>query len=246
MAKQTVNIGNSPNDGTGDPIRTAWDKVNDNFNELYGANLVDGGTQGELLTWDSSGLSTTVAAGTSGQILTSNGAGAEPTFQPSGSVSQLSDLSDVNTSTPTARFVLVADGVDFESRVLVEADISDLGTYAALGVANEFTRTQNFNATTLTSTANSIAWDLEQNQVVSHTATEDTTLANPTNMVDGATYIFRFIQDAGTARTLAFDTAYLWPGGSAPVVTTALGATDILTFISDGINMYGTFNLNFS
>ena len=35
------------------------------------------------------------------------------------------------TSTPTNRNVLVADGVDFESRALVEADISDLGTYLA-------------------------------------------------------------------------------------------------------------------
>jgi len=42
---------------------------------------------------------------------------------------QLSDLSDVNTSTPTNRFALIADGTDFESRALVEADISDLGTY---------------------------------------------------------------------------------------------------------------------
>lgn len=35
MAQQTVNIGNAANDGTGDPIRTAFDKVNDNFDELY-------------------------------------------------------------------------------------------------------------------------------------------------------------------------------------------------------------------
>jgi len=42
---------------------------------------------------------------------------------------ELSDLSDVNTSTPTDKFVLVADGVDFESRALVEADISDLQSY---------------------------------------------------------------------------------------------------------------------
>lgn len=46
-----------------------------------------------------------------------------------GGASQLSDLTDVNTSTPTNRNVLVADGVDWESRALVEADISDLGTY---------------------------------------------------------------------------------------------------------------------
>ena len=46
-------------------------------------------------------------------------------------VSELSDLTDVNTSTPTNRNVLVADGTDWESRALVEADISDLGSYAA-------------------------------------------------------------------------------------------------------------------
>jgi hypothetical protein len=36
MAKQTIGIGSSANDGTGDPLRTAFDKVNDNFDELYG------------------------------------------------------------------------------------------------------------------------------------------------------------------------------------------------------------------
>lgn len=35
MAKQTVNIGAAANDGTGDALRTAFDKINDNFNELY-------------------------------------------------------------------------------------------------------------------------------------------------------------------------------------------------------------------
>lgn len=47
---------------------------------------------------------------------------------PSG-VSQLTDLSDVNSSTPTNKFALLADGTDFESRALLEADISDLQSY---------------------------------------------------------------------------------------------------------------------
>tara|TARA_Y100001937_G_scaffold128401_1_gene204440 strand:- start:4535 stop:6391 length:1857 start_codon:yes stop_codon:yes gene_type:complete len=38
MAKQTINIGTAANDGTGDPLRTAFDKINDNFTELYGAD----------------------------------------------------------------------------------------------------------------------------------------------------------------------------------------------------------------
>lgn len=39
------------------------------------------GTDGELITWDSNGVATTVAVGTAGHTLTSNGAGAAPTFQ---------------------------------------------------------------------------------------------------------------------------------------------------------------------
>ena len=35
MAKQTINIGTTPGDHTGDPVRTAFDKCNDNFDELY-------------------------------------------------------------------------------------------------------------------------------------------------------------------------------------------------------------------
>jgi hypothetical protein len=38
MAQQTVNIGATGNDGTGDPLRTAFDKINDNFDELYAAS----------------------------------------------------------------------------------------------------------------------------------------------------------------------------------------------------------------
>ena len=36
MAQLTINIGTNANDGTGDPLRTAFDKINANFAELYG------------------------------------------------------------------------------------------------------------------------------------------------------------------------------------------------------------------
>jgi hypothetical protein len=35
MAKQTINIGTAPNDKTGDQLRTAFTKINDNFTEVY-------------------------------------------------------------------------------------------------------------------------------------------------------------------------------------------------------------------
>ena len=37
MAQQTINIGASPNDGTGTPLRTSFDYTNQNFTELYTA-----------------------------------------------------------------------------------------------------------------------------------------------------------------------------------------------------------------
>lgn len=37
MAQQTINIGASPNDGTGTPLRTAFQSTNSNFTELYTA-----------------------------------------------------------------------------------------------------------------------------------------------------------------------------------------------------------------
>ena len=37
MAKQDINIGTSANSKNGDPLRTAFRKVNDNFTELYAA-----------------------------------------------------------------------------------------------------------------------------------------------------------------------------------------------------------------
>ena len=42
MAKQSVGIGSAANDGTGDPLRTAFDKINDNTDELY--TLLGNGT----------------------------------------------------------------------------------------------------------------------------------------------------------------------------------------------------------
>lgn len=42
MSKQTIGLGTAPNDGTGDALRTAFDKCNDNFDELYGGTAFPG------------------------------------------------------------------------------------------------------------------------------------------------------------------------------------------------------------
>ena len=49
MAKQTVLVGTAPDDGTGDPVRSAFTKVNSNFTELYTGTDLSNVVAGDLL-----------------------------------------------------------------------------------------------------------------------------------------------------------------------------------------------------
>ena len=76
MAKQTINIGSAANDGTGDPLRTAFDKINDNFDEIYtelggidlsniamsGSTITTDAASGENLTLSADGTDVIIAA----------------------------------------------------------------------------------------------------------------------------------------------------------------------------------------
>ena len=55
MARQTINIGTSANKGDGDPLRTAFDKINDNFAELYAGQNSDPSNTGADLIPDADG-----------------------------------------------------------------------------------------------------------------------------------------------------------------------------------------------
>lgn len=105
---------------------------------------------------------------------------------------------------------------------------------------------QNFGSATLTNGA-SIGWDLNTQQVA--TLTINTagvhTLTNATNMVNGGTYVLIVKQDATGGRTLAYGGAYKWPGGSVPILSTVANSVDIITFVSDGTNMYGVIQKSF-
>ena len=73
MAKQTVLTGTTANDGTGDQLRNAFIKVNQNFDEVYGTNFV---TEA-MLNDDIVGASElkVTGNGTAGQLLSSDGDG---------------------------------------------------------------------------------------------------------------------------------------------------------------------------
>ena len=111
--------------------------------------------------------------------------------------------------------------------------------------ANEYTKTQNFDATTLTDGA-TIAWDLSSNQVAKITLSGNRTLSAPTNMKDGATYILIVSQDATGSRTLAYNSVFKFPNGTAPTLSTTARAVDILTFVSNGTYMFGIAQKGFA
>ena len=69
MAKQIINIGSQANDRSGDPLRTAFDKINQNFTELYTTASLDiqipaqSGNVGKYLTTNGSELSWATVSG---------------------------------------------------------------------------------------------------------------------------------------------------------------------------------------
>lgn len=98
---------------------------------------------------------------------------------------------------------------------------------------------------TLTDAA-TIAWDVRLGETAKVTLGGNRTLGAPSGLIDGGSYILRITQDGTGSRTLAYNSVYKWAGGSAPVLSTTAGAIDILTFVTDGTNMYGVPQLAFA
>lgn len=82
-------------------------------------------------------------------------------------------------------------------------------------------------AVALSSAAASIAVDWDAGINFTHTATENTTLANPTNGQPGTWRRFQWTQHASAPKTLAWGTQYVGPGGGAVTVTPTNSAVDV-------------------
>lgn len=235
--------------GTQAGVGSSWSVVQSNLDGavIGPASVTDGhvalfdGTTGKLLK--SAGV--TLSGNNTGDQTNISGNAATATalatpraiygnnFDGSAALSQVIDSAYGGTGNGYTEFT----GPASSKKTFTLPNASD--TVACLGQQQAFTKQQNASVASLTSTSNSIAWDLSTQQSAKHTFTENTTLANPTNMVDGGTYVLRLIQHASSPKTLAFGNAYKWPGGTAFVVSPTNSAVDVLTFTSDGTYMYG-------
>ena len=84
----------------------------------------------------------------------------------------------------------------------------------------------------LTSSSNSVAWDVQAKPNAYHLTTENTTFAAPTNSVEGS-FICLEINYNGS-HTIAFNTVFEFAASTAPTFTSTDGKTDILVFRYNG------------
>jgi hypothetical protein len=103
MAQEIINIGAAANDGTGDPLRTAFDKVNNNFTQLYNT-LAASGPDGAIQFKNTNTLYSTLYVG--GTYLIA-GAPGRIYYSNDGAV-----WSPANTGTEVGLYSLAYDGID--------------------------------------------------------------------------------------------------------------------------------------
>jgi hypothetical protein len=88
--------------------------------------------------------------------------------------------------------------------------------------------------------ASTIAWDGSLGVIATVTLGGNRTVGAPSNLKVG-TYVLHVIQDSTGGRTLSWNSAFKWPAGQAPALSTGGGKRDMFSFVSDGTNLYGSY-----
>lgn len=101
---------------------------------------------------------------------------------------------------------------------------------AKLNVVQAYSKAQRGTGVALTSTSASIAVDASLANNFTHTFTENTTIANPTNLVAGQSGVIVFTQHASSPKTLAFGSYWKFSSGTTPSVTASNSAVDVLAY----------------
>ena len=182
---------------------------------------------------------TAVTLPTTGTLLTTTGSGSSLTFG-TGSLALAGNLTTTGAfastftvtgaytyTLPAATDTLVNLGSSqtLTSKTLTNPTVTNyVETLQAVGTVGSTSTLALTTGTVLTATL---------------TASTPCTFTMPTATA-GKSFILKLTQ-AATGMTTATFTSVKWPGGTAPTITATASAVDILSFVSDGTNWYGTF-----
>jgi fibronectin-binding autotransporter adhesin len=142
MAKQTINVGTNQDDGTGDLLRAAFTKVNENFNEIYtelgGVSLSNISMSGSTISTDTTNSNLILDPNGTGAIQLNGNTTVTGTFGVTGATTLSSTLGVTGISTLAA-----TNATDVTaSGTLGVTGISTLGVINASGIAT-FSNTVN-------------------------------------------------------------------------------------------------------
>ena len=121
MAQQTISIGTTANDGTGDPLRTAFNKINSNFTELY--------------TSSPFGKQVTIT----GNQITANASNADLVLSGSGTGGVTASglrFGGTSISADDSSIVNINEGLNVTGNITAEGDITATGNIFANGNIN--------------------------------------------------------------------------------------------------------------
>ena len=202
-----------------------------------------GSINGDIASLSSTKLDSTTAASTyqtlSGMssYLTTSAAGttyaplASPTFTGTVTIPAGASISGYLTSATAASTYQTQAGMS--SYVATSAIGSTVQAYdantAKLNVVQAYSKAQRGTPVTLTDSA-TVATDLSLANNFEVTLGGNRTLGAPTNVVAGQSGVIRVVQDATGSRTLAYNSVFKFPGGTAPTLTTTANAVDLLAY----------------
>jgi hypothetical protein len=152
--------------------------------------------------------------------------------------------SDLDETPPELGSLIPGAAVERTMRETVNA-ISRSGQTPSAGDLNQLSKAIVGFEAVLTD-AGTIAWDLAAAPNAVVTLGGNRTLGNPTNMQAGGTYKLIVKQDGTGGRTLAYGSAYAFPGGTPPTITATANRVDVLTFEAHGGKMLGRFSQNYT
>ena len=217
MAKQTINIGSSANDGTGSSLRAGGDLINDNFNEIYTA-LGDGSTISSAAFVTTTGTQTLTNKTLTSPTITGTGAIAG-TF--TGNITgDVTGNADTATTLATAR-TIAGQSFNGSSNITIAAtDLSDTDQALAQASNVQFANltltgnlTVNGSTTTVSSTNTTVADNLlELNSGASSNANDTGIIMERGSTGDNAIFAWDESADkfiVGTTTATASDTGDL-------------------------------------